>query len=162
MLYHRLYPIEFNHCDPAGIVFYPRYFEMTNSVVENFFADEVVYHARYDNVQGLTESNPIYFQGLKVGQVSEVVIVYDSLLRRNVIDVSILITNKSVSMSDSTIARIGGDGLLGSRCIRLEKVGKGKLLPAGGFLMSEIEKDLHLDNAWDTYVNLITYGINRK
>ena len=28
MLYHRLYPIEFNHCDPAGIVFYPRYFEM--------------------------------------------------------------------------------------------------------------------------------------
>jgi 4-hydroxybenzoyl-CoA thioesterase len=31
MLYHRLYPIEFNHCDPAGIVFYPRYFEMTMS-----------------------------------------------------------------------------------------------------------------------------------
>ena len=108
----------------------------------NFFADEVVYHARYENVQGLTESNPIYFQGLKVGQVSEVVIVFDSLLQRNVIDVSLLVTNKSVSMSDSTIARIGGDGLLGSRCIRLEKVGKGKLLPAGGFLMSEIEKDL--------------------
>ena len=31
--------IEFNHCDPAGIVFYPRYFEMTNSVAENFFRD---------------------------------------------------------------------------------------------------------------------------
>ena len=39
MSYHRLIQIEFNHCDPAGIVFYPRYFEMTNSVVENFFAD---------------------------------------------------------------------------------------------------------------------------
>lgn len=39
MIYTRLIPIEFNHCDPAGIVFYPRYFEMTNSVVENFFAD---------------------------------------------------------------------------------------------------------------------------
>ena len=39
MIYHRLIQIEFNHCDPAGIVFYPRYFEMTNSVVENFFAD---------------------------------------------------------------------------------------------------------------------------
>lgn len=39
MTYHRLIQIEFNHCDPAGIVFYPRYFEMTNSVVENFFAD---------------------------------------------------------------------------------------------------------------------------
>lgn len=39
MTYHREIQIEFNHCDPAGIVFYPRYFEMTNSVVENFFAD---------------------------------------------------------------------------------------------------------------------------
>jgi len=39
MLYHRRYPIEFNHCDPAGIVFYPRYFEMTNSVTENFFRE---------------------------------------------------------------------------------------------------------------------------
>lgn len=41
MTYQRTIPIEFNHCDPAGIVFYPRYFEMTNSVIENFFADVV-------------------------------------------------------------------------------------------------------------------------
>ncbi|OYU40247.1 MAG: thioesterase [Pseudorhodobacter sp. PARRP1] len=41
MSYQRLTQIEFNHCDPAGIVFYPRYFEMTNSVVENFFNDVV-------------------------------------------------------------------------------------------------------------------------
>lgn len=39
MTYVKTIPIEFNHCDPAGIVFYPRYFEMTNSVVENFFSD---------------------------------------------------------------------------------------------------------------------------
>lgn len=38
-MYERLIQIEFNHCDPAGIVFYPRYFEMVNSVIENFFAD---------------------------------------------------------------------------------------------------------------------------
>ena len=31
--------ILFKHCDPAGIVFYPRYFEMTNSVCENFFRE---------------------------------------------------------------------------------------------------------------------------
>ena len=43
MSYVKIIPIEFNHCDPAGIVFYPRYFEMTNSVVENFFADVVGY-----------------------------------------------------------------------------------------------------------------------
>ncbi|WP_460274464.1 acyl-CoA thioesterase [Celeribacter sp. ULVN23_4] len=31
--------VEFNHCDPAGIVFYPRYFEMISAVQERFFAD---------------------------------------------------------------------------------------------------------------------------
>jgi 4-hydroxybenzoyl-CoA thioesterase len=46
MTYRRVIPIEFNHCDPAGIVFYPRYFEMTNSVVENFFAEVVGYPFR--------------------------------------------------------------------------------------------------------------------
>jgi 4-hydroxybenzoyl-CoA thioesterase len=41
MIYTRHQPVEFNHCDPAGRVFYPRYFEMVNSVVENFFAEIV-------------------------------------------------------------------------------------------------------------------------
>ncbi len=27
----------FRHCDPAGIIFYPRYFEMVNDLVEAFF-----------------------------------------------------------------------------------------------------------------------------
>lgn len=31
----------FQHCDPAGIVFYPRYFEMINEVVETFFETAV-------------------------------------------------------------------------------------------------------------------------
>lgn len=29
--------ILFQHCDPAGIVFYPRYFEMLNAAVEDWF-----------------------------------------------------------------------------------------------------------------------------
>lgn len=43
MSYPRRVPVEFNHCDPAGIVFYPRYFEMLNSTIENFFADVLAY-----------------------------------------------------------------------------------------------------------------------
>ncbi len=31
----------FRHCDPAGIVFFPRYFEMVNDCIEHFF-DEVL------------------------------------------------------------------------------------------------------------------------
>lgn len=33
--YHQ--PVSFKHCDPAGIVFYPRYFEMINDCIETFF-----------------------------------------------------------------------------------------------------------------------------
>ena len=39
MTWHRVIDVEFNHCDPAGIVFYPRYFEMTNAAVESLFRD---------------------------------------------------------------------------------------------------------------------------
>ena len=31
----------FKHCDPAGIIFFPRYFEMINDCAEMFFASEV-------------------------------------------------------------------------------------------------------------------------
>ncbi|MRX51001.1 acyl-CoA thioesterase [Paracoccus sp. S-4012] len=41
MPYRRTVQIEFNHCDPAKIVFYPRFLEFANHVVENFFADVV-------------------------------------------------------------------------------------------------------------------------
>ena len=33
--------VRFNHCDPAGIVFYPRYFEMVNAALEGFLERHV-------------------------------------------------------------------------------------------------------------------------
>ncbi|MFK7837132.1 MAG: acyl-CoA thioesterase [Sulfitobacter sp.] len=35
--------IKFRHCDPAGIVFYPRFFEMMNDTVEAFFAERLAF-----------------------------------------------------------------------------------------------------------------------
>ncbi|QIG90236.1 acyl-CoA thioesterase [Chryseobacterium sp. POL2] len=35
--------IRFEHCDPAGIVFYPRYFEMLNGLMEDFFREVLEY-----------------------------------------------------------------------------------------------------------------------
>jgi 4-hydroxybenzoyl-CoA thioesterase len=58
MSYTRVIPIEFNHCDPAGIVFYPRYFEMTNSVVENFFADVLGYSFARMHTDGMHNGVP--------------------------------------------------------------------------------------------------------
>ena len=39
MHYQFLQKVLFKHCDPAGIVFYPRYFEMINDAVEAMFDD---------------------------------------------------------------------------------------------------------------------------
>lgn len=52
MSYTRQIRVEFNHCDPAGIVFYPRYFEMVNSVVENFFREVMDYSFARQSVEG--------------------------------------------------------------------------------------------------------------
>jgi len=41
MTFSRDIRIRFQHCDPAGIVFYPRYFEMFNQVVEDWFSDDL-------------------------------------------------------------------------------------------------------------------------
>lgn len=41
MAYERTETILFRHCDPAGIVFYPRYFEMINDTVEAWFREVV-------------------------------------------------------------------------------------------------------------------------
>ena len=43
MAYTHPQKIKFKHCDPAGIVFYPRYFEMINDCVEAFFEDVLRY-----------------------------------------------------------------------------------------------------------------------
>jgi 4-hydroxybenzoyl-CoA thioesterase len=40
-VYRRPFKVMFQHCDPAGIVFYPRYFEMVNATVEDFFEEAV-------------------------------------------------------------------------------------------------------------------------
>ena len=38
MPFTRTIGVRFRHCDPAGIVFFPRYFEMLNDLLEDWFA----------------------------------------------------------------------------------------------------------------------------
>lgn len=41
MIFERAKRIRFSHCDPVGIIFYPRYAELLNEVVEDWFADGI-------------------------------------------------------------------------------------------------------------------------
>lgn len=37
----RSVPIRFSHCDPAGIVYFPHYFDMFNGVIEDWYKAEL-------------------------------------------------------------------------------------------------------------------------
>jgi 4-hydroxybenzoyl-CoA thioesterase len=37
----RSVPIRFSHCDPAGIVYFPHYFNMFNGLIEDWYTDEL-------------------------------------------------------------------------------------------------------------------------
>lgn len=50
-IYRTQVPIRFTHCDPAGIVFYPRYFEMFNDLVEDWCRD-VLHYSFPDIING--------------------------------------------------------------------------------------------------------------
>ncbi len=39
----RSVPVRFSHCDPAGIVYFPHYFDMFNGVIEDWYTQELDY-----------------------------------------------------------------------------------------------------------------------
>lgn len=41
MIHESIKRVRFAHCDPAGIVFYPRYVELINEVVEDWFEEGI-------------------------------------------------------------------------------------------------------------------------
>jgi 4-hydroxybenzoyl-CoA thioesterase len=45
--------VRFSHCDPAGIVFYPRYAELCNEVVEDWFREalDVDFHGLHEKLR---------------------------------------------------------------------------------------------------------------
>lgn len=52
MIFRKKKIVRFSHCDPAGIVFYPRYAELCNEVVEDWFRDalNVDFHVLHEKL----------------------------------------------------------------------------------------------------------------
>ncbi|HML07969.1 MAG TPA: thioesterase family protein [Xanthobacteraceae bacterium] len=41
--FSRSVPVRFSHCDPAGIVYFPHYFDMFNGLIEDWYTQELGY-----------------------------------------------------------------------------------------------------------------------
>jgi len=81
----------------------------------DLFKDTNGYYALYENIDGLTISNPVIINGLSVGRVSYIQILQQ---KGNLVAVEMNIDSKIV-LSNGTVARLINTDFLGSKAIEL-------------------------------------------
>ncbi|QZE13168.1 MlaD family protein [Halosquirtibacter laminarini] len=108
-----------------------------------FFGDNR-YHAYYEDINGLVESSPILYKGLKVGVVSKIEI--DTEKDRMIVALDV---RDDLPLGREVIAKIVSTDFLGSKAVRLENVtsdpsGSNKVLKGAvePDLVSELNKRL--------------------
>lgn len=128
----------------------------------DFFSSNRKYTVVYDNIDGLTASNPVQINGLTVGQIRNIRILQD---QNNALLVTIEIRS-GIRVTRGSRAVLADDGLLGGKLIRLginpgtpELENGGRLVSAKETGLSALikEKTLPVLNNVDS----LTYQLNR-
>ncbi|TDB63629.1 MlaD family protein [Arundinibacter roseus] len=101
----------------------------------DLFSRTYTYYVVYDNVDGLTSSNPVLLNGLSVGRVQAIRILQD---RNNQLLVALDI-QKSIVLRQQSSAVLADGGLLGGKIIRLEISPTGAILEEGDTLVATKE-----------------------
>lgn len=104
----------------------------------DFFSSTRKYQVTYDNIDGLTPSNPVRINGLSVGQVKSIEILQDQANK-------LLVTlelRKDIRVTQGTKAILGDDGLLGGKVIQLTINPGAPVLEDGGTLVATKESGL--------------------
>ncbi len=101
----------------------------------DLFSSETNYQVVYDNVSGMTESNYIYLNGMKVGYIKKIRPVNE---RAEQFIVTIAINNDVKLAKDSKVILFSSD-LLGSKALRLELGQSSSVLQKNDTLRGEIE-----------------------
>ncbi len=99
------------------------------------FSRSNTYFVEYDNVDGLTASNPVLVNGYPVGRVIQIDLVPE---KNNLLRVS-LDVRKNIGLPEGTKAVLVDGGLLGGKEIRLAMGNSDKMLPDKSELISEKE-----------------------
>lgn len=103
------------------------------------FGKEKHYYAFYDNIDGLTKTNPIIYKGLKVGLVSDIRISSD---HANKIKVTYSITNSDIVLTEGTVAEIISADLLGSKAVKLRIPDGNPILEDDQEITGELEEGI--------------------
>jgi phospholipid/cholesterol/gamma-HCH transport system substrate-binding protein len=104
----------------------------------DFFSSNNKYTVIYDNIDGLTASNPVQINGLTVGQIKDIKILQD---QGNKLLVTIEVKN-GIRVTQGSRAVLADDGLLGGKLIRLGIKTGAPGLEDGGRLVAAKETGL--------------------
>ncbi|MFD2245993.1 MlaD family protein [Pontibacter ruber] len=96
------------------------------------FSKANTYYVVYDDVDGLAVSNPVFLNGVQVGNVQNLELLTD---RANQIQVELEV-RKDLQIGDSTIASLGNADLLGSKAITLHLGNSSKKYKGGEELIA--------------------------
>lgn len=105
---------------------------------KNLFSGRTHYHVMYDNVGGLTESNPVFYQGLVVGKVNTIEIVKSN----GKLLVEFALTERDLQIPKNTVASIFSDGLLGTKAINLVFGDSKELAESGDTLLPDLQSSI--------------------
>ena len=97
------------------------------------------FFAVYNNVSGLTRSNPVIINGFKVGTVEEISFLEDNSGK---LLVKFSVTKKEIGLPEDTEAKIISNGILGSKAIELSLGSKNILLEDNARLESSVAASL--------------------
>lgn len=114
------------------------YFGFTFLKGSNVFSDERTYYVVYNDVSGLTLSNPVILNGIKVGAVQDMELLTD---QGNQIRVALTV-QEGLQIGDSTIASLASSDLLGSKAIVLYLGNSSKMFNGGEKLIPFTETSI--------------------
>ncbi|HRG60173.1 MAG TPA: MlaD family protein [Bacteroidia bacterium] len=106
---------------------------------KNIFTARTHYYVVYKNVGGLTESNPVYFNGFVVGKVNKIFFAPDM---KGGIVVDFVLRENDLKIPKNSTARIFSDGLLGTKAIGLDFGTSTEYAESGDTLLPNLENSL--------------------
>ena len=112
------------------------YFGFTYLKGSEIFSTSNTYKATFKDVLGLEVSNPVTFNGVNVGRVTNLYPQFDK--SEVIVELTI---DEDVKLTDNSFAILADDGLIGGKLIKL-KIAPGKLLEEDGNLKSMLEVGL--------------------
>lgn len=114
MTYTIVQKVLFKHCDPAGIVFYPRYFEMMNDCVEAFFDTELNWPFEHIHQSSAVPTVDISTQFKSPSRHGDILHLELSIIKLGRSSLTYTIQGKCGTelrfMTNSTLVYVGGGG----------------------------------------------------